>query len=240
MGLELTLFLARRTKDTDDGFLVVFRILISVRQVPNIIQNHFFLSRILLDHPIQCGVSPHLQCFLFFSFASSGYQLGCTVATVSAQRPVEHAKNALQNITNEGMPDSVGTDKSITNNLQVPGDEYNRRERRVLLQHLQLGGRAVGDRVPLRHRLQPAALVRVRVQIQVNIFWEILWSESGLICSGHHFQGRHYKRHPRGQCHCGRGQRDGGRRRHDVAEAGRRLHQVWYGEIGNVLKILKL
>ena len=173
MGLELTLFLARRTKDTDDGFLVVFRILISVRQVPNIIQNHFFLSRILLDHPIQCGVSPHSQCFLFFSFASSGYQLGCTVATVSAQRPVEHAKNALQNIANEGMPDSVGTDKSITNNLQVPGDEYNRRERRVLLQHLQLGGRAVGDRVPLRHRLQPAALVRVRVQIQVNIFWEI-------------------------------------------------------------------
>ena len=33
--------------------------------------------------------------------------LGCTVAAVSAQRPVEHVKNALQNITTEQTPQSV-------------------------------------------------------------------------------------------------------------------------------------
>ena len=43
----------------------------------------------------------------FFSFGSSGCQFGCTVAAVSAQRLVEHVKNILLNITNEGMPHSV-------------------------------------------------------------------------------------------------------------------------------------
>ena len=42
-----------------------------------------------------------------FSVRSSGYQLGCTVTVVSAQRPVEHVKNALQNIATEGMKHSV-------------------------------------------------------------------------------------------------------------------------------------
>ena len=41
-------------------------------------------------------------------FGSSGYQLDCTVAAVSAQHPVEHVKNALQNITTEGTKQSVG------------------------------------------------------------------------------------------------------------------------------------
>ena len=52
----------------------------------------------------QCGSSALLQCFLLFSFGSSGYQLGCTIAVVSVQRPVEPVKNALQNIANEGTP----------------------------------------------------------------------------------------------------------------------------------------
>ena len=42
-----------------------------------------------------------------FSFGSSGYQLGCTIAAVSDQRPVEHVKNALQNIMTEQTPKSV-------------------------------------------------------------------------------------------------------------------------------------
>ena len=45
--------------------------------------------------------------FRLFSLRSSDYQLGCTVAAVSAQRPVEHVKNTLQNITTEGAPHSV-------------------------------------------------------------------------------------------------------------------------------------
>ena len=42
-----------------------------------------------------------------FSFGSSGYQLGCTVAAVSVQWPVEQVKNALQNITTEWTLHSV-------------------------------------------------------------------------------------------------------------------------------------
>ena len=48
--------------------------------------------------------------FMQFCFVFDGklrlpvdYQLGCTVAAVSAHRLVEHVKNALQNITNEGI-----------------------------------------------------------------------------------------------------------------------------------------
>ena len=37
----------------------------------------------------------------------SSYQLGCTVAAVSAQQPEEHVKNDLQNIMNEGTPYSL-------------------------------------------------------------------------------------------------------------------------------------
>ena len=37
----------------------------------------------------------------------SSYQLGCTVAAISAQRTVEHFKKALQNITTDRTPHSV-------------------------------------------------------------------------------------------------------------------------------------
>ena len=43
-----------------------------------------------------CGAPTQSQCFVMFSFRSSSYQSGCTVAALSAQRPVEHY---LQNIT---------------------------------------------------------------------------------------------------------------------------------------------
>ena len=44
---------------------------------------------------------------VLFSVRNSGYQLGCTVAAVSALWPVQHVKNALQNITTEGTKHSV-------------------------------------------------------------------------------------------------------------------------------------
>ena len=47
---------------------------------------------------------------LLFSLRSSGYQLGCTVAAVWAQWPVEHVKNSLQNIANEETPHIAFTD----------------------------------------------------------------------------------------------------------------------------------
>ena len=43
-----------------------------------------------------------------FSVISSGNQLGCRAAAISAQQPVEHVKNALQNIATEGTKHSVG------------------------------------------------------------------------------------------------------------------------------------
>ena len=43
----------------------------------------------------------------FFSFGSSGYQYGSTVAALSVQWLVEHAKNILQNNTTEWTPHSV-------------------------------------------------------------------------------------------------------------------------------------
>ena len=45
--------------------------------------------------------------FSFVFFGSYDYQFGCTVASASAQRPVEHVKNYLQNITTEWTPHSV-------------------------------------------------------------------------------------------------------------------------------------
>ena len=36
-------------------------------------------------HHIHCGASTKSRCFVLFSFGSSGYQLGCTVAAVSAK-----------------------------------------------------------------------------------------------------------------------------------------------------------
>ena len=56
---------------------------------------------------IQSASSPQSQCFVLFSLRGFGYQLGCTIATVSAQRPVEYVKNVLQNITTEGTPRNV-------------------------------------------------------------------------------------------------------------------------------------
>ena len=45
----------------------------------------------------------------FVSFGSSGHQLGCTIAAVSAQRPVEHAIIGLKNITTERIIDHFYT-----------------------------------------------------------------------------------------------------------------------------------
>ena len=61
----------------------------------------------MFENIIHCGASTQSWHFVFFSFGSFGYLLGCTVAAVSAQQPVEHVKNALQNITMEGTPHSV-------------------------------------------------------------------------------------------------------------------------------------
>ena len=61
---------------------------------------------LLAEYCTMWGV-PLFVMFCFVHFGNSSYQLGCTVAAVSAQRPVEHVKNALQNIVNEGMPHSV-------------------------------------------------------------------------------------------------------------------------------------
>ena len=54
---------------------------------------------------VLCPLSRDALCC--FYICSSIYQLGCTVATVSAQRPVEHVKNNNQNITTEGTKQSV-------------------------------------------------------------------------------------------------------------------------------------
>ena len=50
--------------------------------------------------PLNTLVRP-LSRDVMFSFVSSSYQLGRTIAAVPAQQPVEHVKNALQNITRE-------------------------------------------------------------------------------------------------------------------------------------------
>ena len=57
--------------------------------------------------PCTCTVGRQLSRDVLLTCGSSGYQMGCTVAAVSAQRPVEHVKNALQNITTDGTPHSV-------------------------------------------------------------------------------------------------------------------------------------
>ena len=69
---------------------------------------HGFAKRdqVRQDTLLHCVASALSWCFGLFSLWSSGYQLGCTVAVVSAQRPVEHFKNALQNITTDGTPRS--------------------------------------------------------------------------------------------------------------------------------------
>ena len=51
--------------------------------------------------------SDQSRSFVMFSFWNSGHQWGCTVADVPAQQPVEHLKNALQNITTDRTPHSV-------------------------------------------------------------------------------------------------------------------------------------
>ena len=53
---------------------------------------------------LHCGASTQSSCFVF---GSSCYHLGCTVAAVSAQWPVEHVNNYLLNITTEWTPYSV-------------------------------------------------------------------------------------------------------------------------------------
>ena len=55
---------------------------------------------------VQSGASRPLICDVLFSFGHC-YQLGRTIVTLSAKQHVEHVKNTLQSITNEGMPQSV-------------------------------------------------------------------------------------------------------------------------------------
>ena len=72
--------------------------------------SHFRSS---LCHPVSPdAVSNFENCKSLYgdnkiAFGSSGCQSGCTIAVVSAQWPVEHVKNPLQNIVNEGTPQSV-------------------------------------------------------------------------------------------------------------------------------------
>ena len=50
-------------------------------------------SNIFVVAHIQSGASPHSWCFVLFSFGSSGYQLDCIIAAVSAQPQMEHVTN---------------------------------------------------------------------------------------------------------------------------------------------------
>ena len=58
---------------------------------------------------------------VLFSFRSSGYKLGCTIAAVFSQRPVGHVKNDLQNIMTEGMlhPVVQCTNRAVSKTLVV-------------------------------------------------------------------------------------------------------------------------
>ena len=64
-----------------------------------------------MHHPLSCQV---------FFIWGSGHQLGCTVAAVSAQQPVEHVKNVLLNITTEGMKHSVYVSQVVPLELRRP------------------------------------------------------------------------------------------------------------------------
>ena len=59
------------------------------------------------DAHLKYNLGRPLICDVFFSFANSCYQLGCTIVAVSEEGPEENVKNTLQNITNEGTPQSV-------------------------------------------------------------------------------------------------------------------------------------
>ena len=52
--------------------------------------------------------------FVFLFFVSSGYQLGCTIAAISAKWPAEHVKHAFENIVIERMPQTVVSVSLIT------------------------------------------------------------------------------------------------------------------------------
>ena len=56
---------------------------------------------------IHCVAAPQSRCFVLISVRSSAYPFGCTVSAVSAKRPMEHVKHALQNITTEQTPYTV-------------------------------------------------------------------------------------------------------------------------------------
>ena len=64
-------------------------------------------SFVCYRYTVRCPLSTQSRCFNLPSIRRSGYQLGCTIAAVSAQWPVEHVKNALQNITTEGTKHHV-------------------------------------------------------------------------------------------------------------------------------------
>ena len=65
------------------------------------------LSTDIESDQVHFGVAAESWCFILFSFRSSGYKFGCTIAAVSTYQLMEHVKNALQNITTEWMPQSV-------------------------------------------------------------------------------------------------------------------------------------
>ena len=70
---------------------------------------HYWLTTITIYFQWSCtlrGVHS-VSIFVLFPFRSSGYQLGCTIARVSAQWPMEHVINSLQNITTDWTPHSV-------------------------------------------------------------------------------------------------------------------------------------
>ena len=56
-----------------------------------------------IDVHFKASTQSRSRCFVLYSYGSSGYQLGCTVAALPAHghRPMEHVGYAQQNITNE-------------------------------------------------------------------------------------------------------------------------------------------
>ena len=58
---------------------------------------------------VRYTLGPLLSRDVFFSFGSSGYELGCTIAAVSAAR-AGRTKNAFKNKAAEQMPQSVNTE----------------------------------------------------------------------------------------------------------------------------------
>ena len=74
--------------------------------------------------------------------SGGGAPLGCTVAAVSAQWPVEHVKNALQNIVTDRMPHSV--QKGVA---PAPYPAWSPRFARVVSQTAESSGYLTGGQI---------------------------------------------------------------------------------------------